>query len=316
MEDFNPRRIALVGAGSLGGLLGGLLCEGGLDVTLIDLWKEHIDRIRKDGLRITGYGGDRVIKLEATTDAGEAGKMDVVIFQTKAHHTARAALDALPLFGEHTVAVSFTNGLGKEEIIGGVVGMHRVIGGTTMQGANVTEPGVIRHAGNLPSTIGELDGRLTDRIQKIEVAFNKAGLHTAISENIRLTIWKKAIVNIGTNPIHALCNLRVGEIFDVQEVKEIIFDTMEEAVRVGRAEGMEALDFDGPKEVLMQITGKDGTSTNRSGMLMDVLAKRKTEIDFLNGAIVRLGMKHGIPTPINKTLVAAIKGLERNFDPS
>jgi 2-dehydropantoate 2-reductase len=109
-----------------------------------------------------------------------------------------------------------------------------------------------------------------------------------------------------------LCHFRVGELFDVPEVKDIIFEALDEAAEVARAAGVE-LDAGDTKEVLLQITGKGGTGSNRSGMLVDVLNKRKTEIDFINGAVVRLGAEHGIPTPINKTLVAAVKGLERDY---
>ena len=307
-----PKRIGVVGAGAIGSLFGGLLGEGGLEVTLIDVWKEHIDAIRKHGLRMTGHGGDRVIKVKATTDPKEAGKMDVVIIQTKARHTADGARSALPLLGEHTVAVSFQNGVGKEETIGGIVGMTRMLGGTTAQGANILEPGLVRNAGDLPTKIGELDGRLSERAQKIAEAFSKAGLQTVVSENIKLDIWKKLMANVAINPLSALCNFTVGELFDISEVKEVIFAAIDEAAKVANAEGIK-LDPNEAKDVLTQIMGKGGTRTNRSGMLIDVLGKKKTEIDVINGAIVRLGKKHGIPTPVNQTLVAAVKGLERNF---
>lgn len=311
-KEFDPRRIAVVGAGSIGSLFGGLLAESGLDVTLIDIWKEHIDRIRKEGLKMTGYGGDRVIRVKATTDPKEAGKMDVVIIQTKARHTAAAAQNALPLVDDQTVVVSFQNGVGKEETMGGVVGMEHVIGGTTAQGANILEPGVVRNAGNLPTKIGELDGRFSERVRKIADAFTQAGLQTIASENIELDIWKKLMANVAINPISALCNFTVGEILDIPEVKEVIFEALDEAAKVANAAGIK-LESNEAKEVLMQITGKEGTRTNRSGMLIDVLNKRKTEIDVINGAIVRLGKKYGISTPVNKTLVAAVKGLERDF---
>lgn len=313
-EIFNPRRIAVVGAGAMGSLIGGLLCEAGLEVTLIDIWQEHINRVRKEGLKILGYGGDRMIKkIKATTDPKEAGKMDVVIVQTKRRDTSQALKNALHLFADNTVTVSFQNGLGKEEMIGEIVGMERVIGGTTAQGASFVESGVIRNAGNLPTVIGELDGSITERVRKIGEAFNTEGFQVIVTDNIQLAIWKKIMANVAINPISALCNFTVGEIFNIPEVKEVIFEALDEAARVANAAGIE-LEASETKDVLTQIMGKEGTGTNRSGMLVDVLQKRKTEIDFINGAIVELGKKYGIPTPINKTLVAAIKGLERNFN--
>lgn len=312
-EVFKVERVAVIGAGAMGSLFGGLLAEGGLDVTLIDVWKDHIDRIRRDGLRMTGHGGDRTIPIKAATDPREVGTADVVIVQTKARHTQSAIESARPLLHGLTAVVSFQNGLGKEEILSAVVGEEHVIGGTTAQGANVIEPGLVRNSGDLTTRIGELNGSLTDRIKKIGEAFNAAGLKTVVSTDIKLDIWKKMMANVAINPMSALGNFRVGELFEVPEVKEIIFEAVEEAAKVAAAEGI-SLSVNAAKEVLLQIQGKGGTGTGRSGMLIDVMARRKTEIDVINGAIVRLGRKHGIPTPINKTLVAAVKGLERNFE--
>lgn len=312
-EKWEPNRIAIVGAGAMGSLFGGLLAEGGLEVHLIDVWREHIEAINNRGLRITGEGGERFVKLGATVDPQEVGIVDVVLVQTKARHTAEAMQTARCLFGEDTVAISFQNGLGNEEVIAEITGKGKVLGGETAQGSGVVEPGVIRHAGNLPSHIGELQGGISERVRIIAEVFTKAGLDTAVSDNIMKDIWKKLLANIGINAISALCNFRVGEIFDTPETKETILEALDEAALVAEAEGVE-VNVDETKEVLYKITGKGGTGSNRSGMLVDVLNKRKTEIDFINGAIVRLGKKHGIPTPVNKTLAAAVKGLERHFD--
>jgi 2-dehydropantoate 2-reductase len=312
-ENWAPRRIAVVGAGAMGSLFGGILAEGGLEVHLIDLWREHIETIRKRGLKITGEGGERIVKLGATVEAEEVGIVEVVLVQTKARHTAEAIRNARCLFGEGTVAISFQNGLGNEEVIAEIVGKENVLGGETAQGSGMVEPGVIRNAGTLPSHIGELPGGISDRVRTIAEVFTAAGLETIASEQIMKDIWKKLLANIAINAISALCNFRVGEIFDTPETEETILEALDEAARVAQAEGVD-VNVDETKEVLYRITGKGGTGSNRSGMLVDVLNKRKTEIDFINGAIVRLGKKHGISTPVNKTLTAAVKGLERNFE--
>jgi len=306
-------RIAVVGAGAMGSLFGGLLAEGGLEVHLIDVWREHIEAIKNRGLKITGEGGERFVKLGATVDPQEVGTVDVVLVQTKARHNAEAMQKARCLFDDDTVAISFQNGLGNEEVIAEIVGKGKVLGGETAQGSGVVEPGVIRHAGNLPSHIGELQGGISERVGIIAEVFTNAGLETVPSSDIMKDIWKKLMANIGINAMSALCNFRVGEIFDTPETKETILEALDEAALVAEAEGVE-VNVDETKEVLYKITGKGGTGSNRSGMLVDVLNKKKTEIDFINGAIVRLGKKHGIPTPVNKTLTAAVKGLERNFD--
>jgi len=311
-SSWEPKKIAVLGAGAMGSLFGGLLAEGGLEVALIDLWQDHIDAIKDKGLKITGEGGDRYVKLGATTDPAEIGEVDVVLVQTKARSTEEAVRGACSLFAPHTVAISFQNGLGNEDVIARIVGRDKVLGGVTAQGSALLGPGIIRNAGNLPSHIGELGGGISDRVKRIAEVFTAAGLETVASEDIMKDIWKKLMANIGINAMSALCNFRVGEIFDVRETKETILEALEEAALVARAAGVD-IDAEETKQLLFKITGKGGTGSNRSGMLVDVMNKKRTEIDFINGAVVALGKKFGIPTPVNKTLTAAVKGLERNF---
>jgi 2-dehydropantoate 2-reductase len=311
-SSWNPKKVAVLGAGAMGSLFGGLLAEGGLKVALIDVWQDHIDEIKNRGLKITGEGGDRYVELEASTDPAEVGEVDVVLVQTKARSTSEAVRGAHSLFARHTVAISFQNGLGNEDVIAEIVGRDKVLGGVTAQGSALIEPGVVRNAGNLPSHIGELGGGISDRVERIAEAFTTAGLETVASEDIIQDIWKKLMANIGINAMSALCNFKVGEIFDVPETKETILEAVDEAARVAEASGV-TIDANETKELLFKITGKGGTGSNRSGMLVDVLNKKRTEIDFINGAVVTLGKKLGILTPVNKTLTAAVKGLERNF---
>ena len=157
MGDWKPR-IAVVGAGAMGCLFGGLAAEGGLDVTLVDVWQEHVDRINRDGLRIVGFGGDRHIPIRATTDPSGLAEVDVLFVQCKAPYTKEAVKRVLHLLRDDSVAISFQNGLGNEENIGEVVGMERILGGVTAQGAAVEGLGAVRNFGNLPTHIGEMGG--------------------------------------------------------------------------------------------------------------------------------------------------------------
>ena len=142
MSTWKPDHVVVVGAGAMGCLFGGLLKEGGLNVTLVDVWREHVEAINRDGLRILGYGGDRFIRVPAVLSAEALPAADVVLVQCKARHTKGAVEASLTLFAEETVAISFQNGLGNEEVIGEVVGMERVLGGLTAQGAGVEAAGV------------------------------------------------------------------------------------------------------------------------------------------------------------------------------
>ena len=305
-------KIAVVGAGAMGSLFGGLLCEGGLDVALIDIWGEHVDTINRNGLKIVGHGGDRFIPIVATTDPSRLDPVDVVLVQCKATETTVAVKNAFNIFKEDTVAISFQNGLGNEEVIGEVIGMDRVLGGVTAQGASMVEAGVVMNYSDLPSHIGEMVGGSSERSERIAAAFSEAGLQTDASENILYDIWKKLLANIALSPTCAVANLTINEVMGLPELRETSFEALSEAAVVAKAEGLD-LDVNETKEVLMQISGQGGTGDNKSSLCVDILNQRPSEIDFINNAVVKLGRKHNIPTPVNKTLVAVVKGLESHY---
>ena len=306
--DWKPK-IAVVGAGAMGCLFGGLLAEGGLDVTLVDVLQGHVDRINRDGLRIVGYGGDRSIPVRATTEPSGLPAVDVLFVQCKAPYTKEAVRRVLHLLRDDSVAISFQNGLGNEENIGEVVGMERVLGGVTAQGAAVEGPGAVRNFGNLPTHIGEMGGGLSERSERIAAALDRAGLQTTAVPDIRQAIWKKLLANIAISPTSAIANMTIKQVFAVPELRETAFEALDEAVEVARAEGVE-LNAAETREVIDQIAGPTGTGDNKSSLCVDIINRRPCEIDVISGAVVQLGRKHGIPTPVNKTLVAAVKALE------
>ena len=309
--DWKPK-IAVVGAGAMGCLFGGLLAEGGLDVTLVDVLQEHVDRINRDGLRIVGYGGDRSIPVRATTEPSGLPAVDVLFVQCKAPYTKEAVRRVLHLLRDDSVAISFQNGLGNEENIGEVVGMERVLGGVTAQGAAVEGPGAVRNFGNLPTHIGEMGGGISERAQRIAAALDRAGLQTTAVPDIRQAIWKKLLANIAISPTSAITNMTIKQVFAVPELRETAFEALDEAVEVARAEGVE-LNAAETREVIDQIAGPTGTGDNKSSLCVDIINRRPCEIDVISGAVVQLGRKHDIPTPVNKTLVAAVKALESHY---
>jgi 2-dehydropantoate 2-reductase len=309
--DWKPK-IAVVGAGAMGCLFGGLLAEGGLDVTLVDVLQEHVDRINRDGLRIVGYGGDRSIPVRATTEPSGLPAVDVLFVQCKAPYTKEAVRRVLHLLRDDSVAISFQNGLGNEENIGEVVGMERVLGGVTAQGAAVEGPGAVRNFGNLPTHIGEMGGGLSERSERIAAALDRAGLQTTAVPDIRQAIWKKLLANIAISPTSAIANMTIKQVFAVPELTETAFEALDEAVEVARAEGVE-LNAAETREVIDQIAGPTGTGDNKSSLCVDIINRRPCEIDVISGAVVQLGRKHDIPTPVNKTLVAAVKALESHY---
>ena len=306
--------VAVVGAGAMGGLFGGLLAEQGLDVTLVDTWAEHVDAINRGGLRIVGVGGDRAIPIKATADPAQIDQADVVLFQCKAFATEAAARSVRHLFGRGAVAVSFQNGLGNEEVLGSILGAENVLGGLTAQAGLVEAPGVVRNFGDLPTYVGELQGGVSERATAIADAFTRHGLPTQASADIKRDKWKKLLGNVALGAISAITDLRSFEIMAVPELQDIVFRSVDEAAAVAAAEGHE-LDVAEAREILMKLvdTTGGGTGTSKSSMREDIVRKRRTEIDTIHGAVARLGRKHGVPTPTIDTMVALVKGLQSQY---
>ena len=312
--SFENPKITVVGAGAMGGLFGGLLAEGGLDVTLVDAWPEHIAAIKRDGLRIVGVGGDRAIKVKATTDASEVRTADVVLFQCKAFANEAAAKSAKHLFGGTTVAITFQNGLGNEQTLGAILGEKNVLGGLTAQAGLAEGPGVVRNFGDLPTYIGEMAGGLSERAVAIAKAFTAHGLPVSASADIKRDKWKKLLGNVALGAISAVTDMRSVEIMRVAELQEIVFRAVDEAAAVAAREGV-ALDVAEAREVLMKLvdTSGGGTGNSKSSMREDIIRKRRTEIDTIHGAVARLARQHKVATPTIDTMVAMVKGLQAQY---
>jgi 2-dehydropantoate 2-reductase len=312
--SFETPKVVVVGAGAMGGLFGGLLAEGGLDVTLVDAWPEHIVAIRQNGLRIVGVGGDRDIKIRATTDASEIKSADVVLFQCKAFANEAAANSVKHLFGGPAVAITFQNGLGNEQALGRVLGDGNVLGGLTAQAGLVEAPGVVHNFGDLPTYIGEIGGGLSERATAIAEAFTRHGLPTEASAEIKREKWKKLLGNVALGAISAVTDLRSVEIMRVPELQDIVFRGVDEAAAVAKAEGI-ALDLAEAREVLMRLvdTSGGGTGNSKSSMREDIIRRRRTEIDTIHGAVANLARRHGVATPTIDTMVALVKGLQSQY---
>ena len=307
-------KVAVLGAGAMGSLFGSQLAEGGLDVTLIDIWREHVDAINGGGLRVVGHRGEHRVKVTATTDPASCGAADVVLVQCKAASTPAAVRNALDagLFHDDSVAISFQNGLGNEEMIAEVIGAERVLGGVTAQGASIEGPGCIRSYADLPSQIGQMEGEVSERATAIASVFSEHGLETTPSRHIRHDIWKKLMVNVGVSAMSGITNLTIGAAIAIPWLRRMCYGAVAEAVPVAQADGV-PMSHEESREVLDLVTGPGGTGGNKSSLCVDILNRRPTEIDVINGAVVARGERYGIETPINATLVALVKGIESHY---
>ena len=301
--------VVVVGAGGMGALFGAILQEGGLAVTLVDTNAEHVAAMKKNGLKITGFGGDRAIDVDARETGSDIDRADIILFQCKSHGTRDAASGVRHLVDKGAVCVSFQNGLGNEEVISEVVGAENVLGGLTAMAAVLEGPGLVRDFSRVPSSIGEMRGGASARAEAIAKAFTAAGLETHVSEDVRRDIWKKLLGNIAMSAASGATDMTSVEVLSVPELKATAFRALDEAFAVATAQGIN-LDHDAAVAGLEIITAPGGTGDNKSSLCVDLLNGRPTEVDFIYGSVIELGRKSGVPTPTLETLASIVKGLE------
>ena len=302
-------KIVVIGAGAMGSLFGALLAESGEDVWLYDIWEEHVKAINEKGLGIELDDKTRSVSVNATTDKGQIGKTDLAIIFVKSTQTDDAARTASELVGNSDFVLTLQNGMGNADIISEIIDPDRIIAGTTSHGATMLGPGSIRHAGTGPTVIGMWSGIKKTGIHKIAYVFNKANIITEIVDDIQNVIWAKLLVNIGINAITALTGIKNGRILDLSVTKALSCAAVEEAMEVARALGVKLAD--NTVEHVFQVA--EATKDNRSSMGQDVDKKRQTEINAINGAVVKEAQKLGINVPVNETLTALIETLQAHY---
>ena len=302
--------VTIIGSGAMGSLYGGLLAASDVEVTLVDVWEEHVQAITTDGLRIDSPTGAQTIDVAATTNVSTIDTTDLIIVFVKSTHT-RTALDGLPSkFTENTDVLTLQNGLGNPETIADFVPQENVIAGVTAHGATLEGPGQIFHAGSGPTTIGRYFGDSDTRTQTIAELFTTAGIETDVSVTIQDDLWEKVLVNIGINAPTAIARVENGRLVTTEPGEALIETAVAEAARVARSEGCDIRD-----DVIQYV--KDvaaATGENRSSMLQDVEAGRKTEIDYLHGAIVDRAERNELPAPVNRTLANVVRLTEIGTD--
>lgn len=302
-------KITIIGAGAMGSLFGALLAESECEVWLFDIWRDHIKMINENGLRIERDGRSRAVKLNATDQTDRIGHADLIIVFVKSTQTAEAAKTAQQIVTPPCPVLTLQNGMGNADIIAETVGATSVVAGTTSHGATLLAPGSIRHAGEGPTVIGMWAEGDPSPAHAIAKMFNAASIRTEVVEDVRRVVWEKLLVNIGINAITALTGIKNGQILDLEGTRQLSQTAVEEAMAVARAQGIDVRD-DAAENVLKVA---EATGPNRSSMGQDVDNHRQTEIDAINGFVVREGRKCGLETPVNRTLTALIQTLQAHY---
>jgi 2-dehydropantoate 2-reductase len=305
-------RICVVGTGAVGSLFAAnLSLLADVEVWAFDLAQAHVDAINRDGLRLSG-AGDVVGRPRATSDASDLPPCDFGIVATKAMHTEPAIAATAHAFTDGYVA-TVQNGLGNEETI--AEHAERVIRGTTFPAGKLLEPGHVQWDVKGDTTFGPYDERTAlAEVERLADACTRAGMPAKAVADARGPQWRKVIFNASTNPIGALTGLTHGRVCERPDLRALVTGLVDEGKAVAAAQGIE-LDAD-PEELIDHAARKDVAFDHRASMLQDVEARRQTEIDYLNGGIVRFGGDHGVPTPLNAAIQALVKGVEASWTQS
>jgi 2-dehydropantoate 2-reductase len=302
-------KISIIGSGAMGSLFGGRLSLAGQDVVLYDVYREHVDKVNESGLAIedAATGAITVAHPRASADPAAVAGSDVLIVFVKSTVTEDAAAQFKTFAKPGTIALTLQNGLGNEEILRKYFGASGTAAGVTSQGATFLGPGRIRHAGKGPTHMAMSDGD-SGKLAALAAALAAAGFEISVDKDVAGMVWSKLLINVGINALTAILNLKNGQLLDYEDVKSVMAALVTEAMAVAKARGVH-LTYEDPVATVYDVAMKTGA--NASSMLQDFQKSRQSEIDFMNGAIVREAKALGIPVPVNETMTRLVRTMDR-----
>lgn len=287
-------RIAIMGAGGVGGCLGGLLAKAGNDVSLIARG-EHLEAIRANGLKLIRPDGEFVVKVDATDDPAEVGPVDLIIYTVKTFHNRSVITTLKPLMGEETSIITLQNGVESHELLGSVLGPSNILPGAYWASAHIQTPGVISEDVLSKLSFGEIEVTESLRALDIRKIFRDAGIEADISTDPVQVLWQKFVVLSSLAGITSAAQTRASELLKFPDARKMFLDAMEEALAIGMARGID-LSENLAQESLEWI---DTLPDFQVSMHADFEAGRVTELDALSGAVIRLGKQIGVKTPVH-----------------
>ena len=301
-------KIAVIGAGGIGSVFGGRLAAAGHTVWLVHRRAEVVDALTRSGLRLAGPESDERIAVNATSDTSQIGPVDLVLVTTKATDTHSAAVSAKALVESKTLVLTLQNGLGNLEALADALGAERCLAGMTYLGATVLGPGYARLTAAGRTFVGEPSAALSDRVQSVAQTLNDAGLPTEATDKLWQLIWGKLVINAALNATCALTGASGGTALRSEATRTWLGLVAEETAAVAAAHRISLPYTDATARVLQHCRDVGGA---KPSMLQDVERSRPTEVDAINGAVVRAGEGVGVPTPYNRALLQLVKGLEQ-----
>ena len=299
-------KIAVVGAGAMGSIFGARFHQAEHETVLVDVAQPLVDTINADGVTVVHGEDETVTRVPATTDPASVGPVDIVVFFTKCYHTSSAAEGARPLVGPDTVVASLQNGWGNGDVLAAAYPPDQVVVGVTYNSGLLQAPGRVVHPAEQPTLVGSF-ADVGDGPARLAEALESAGLTTTVASPVRPEIWKKLILNAATLPASALTGMTAGALGTSQDMLDLVSETTREAVAVAQALGYD-IDFEERIATILGLVEKAGPT--KASMLQDVEAGRRTEIEVINGAVVKAADETGVAVPINRALMQLIRGWE------
>lgn len=299
-------RVNVLGAGAMGSAFGALLQQAGHAVTLVDRNARHVAAINAHGLRVRTPDSEFTLAIPATGHPREVSEADLVLFFVGSNATAAAARDVLPMLAASGCVLTLQNGLGNAEALSAAAGEDKVLAGSTYVSAAMRAPGHV-HVTNIgPTVLGEVAGPVSSRSRKIADLLQEAGLPCQAVENVMGHIWLKFALNCALNPLAAITGLRTGEVVRHPQMSRLLDSVIAEIMAVARAQGLRFPEADPARHIREHARLR----YNRPSMLQHIEAGLPTEIDSLNGALLRHAENLGVPVPVNSAIMALVRGIE------
>jgi len=292
----------------MGCLYAFMLTRAGYEAWLLDYNKERAEAIRTEGLKLEGISGAYQLPFPRISASPRAiGTADLMILFVKAYNTAAALESARELVATNTIILTLQNGIGNAEVVRKAYPENAIIAGTTAQGATLMGTGHIRHAGRGETVVGGIDANCAFHAKLVRDLFMSAYIPTEVTDDVQGILWGKLLVNCGINALTAIMNIPNGQLPGIPDLYEVMCRAVGEGAAIAQHAGI-SLPYVDPLAKVVEVC--EATADNRSSMLQDITAGKKTEIDYLNGALVRYGFDAGIAVPINSFLTHLVHGLE------
>ena len=297
-------KIAVMGSGGVGGYFGGMLAKAGHAVTFIARG-EHLQAIRKEGLRVVHNAGEFTIDASATDNAEGVGPAELVLFSVKAYDTDSALRVMSPLVGPDTTVLTLQNGVESHTAMANAFGENHALPGAAYVESRIDSPGVVVQTGGVARLVfGEASGAETERVRRLRDALLSSGINAEVSPDVLATLWSKFLFIAAVAGLTSACRRRIGDLLGEPGYQELLVKAMREIEAVGRAKGIN-LDDAVVEQTMEYVEGavKDITAS----MHLDLERGRRLELEIFNGAVVRMGREVGVATPVNDMLYLVLK---------